>query len=199
MEFVRLLQKSDVPASAMPLVVFTTAYSEYALEGFQVAAVDYLLKPFGFNDFRRAVDRIVQRHQEQEAMKTLLSSPEAKAEADGATTSRSRVGETLYIRADHRTQAIAMHDIKYIQAMGEYLRIFLDNNSRPVMTLFSMKRMEETLPADRFMRVHRSFIIGLDRITHVARGKVTLKDGTEVPIGDNYRAVFDEWLSARRA
>ena len=198
MEFVRLLQRSDVPASTMPLVVFTTAYSEYALDGFQVAAVDYLLKPFGFNDFHRAADRIVQRHEEHTAMKTILSS-EPKTERDNALPTRSRVGDTLYIRADHRTHAVAFHDVRYVQAMGEYLRIYVDSASRPLMTLFSMKRMEETLPPDRFMRIHRSYIISLDRIAQVARGRVILNDSTELPIGDNYRAAFEEWLSARMA
>ena len=199
MEFVRLLQRSDVPATSMPMVVFTTAYSEYAIEGFQVAAVDYLLKPFGFTDFRRAADRIIQRHEEHTAMKTILSSPATKTEKYSAAPSRSRVGDTLYVRADHRTHAIALHDIRYVQAMGEYLRIYVDSAPRPLMTLFSMKRMEEMLPPDRFMRIHRSYIISLDRIAQVARGRVVLSDDIELPIGDNYRAAFEEWLSARMA
>ena len=199
MEFVRLLQRSDVPASSMPMVVFTTAYSEYALEGFQVTALDYLLKPFGFNDFRRAADRIIQRHEEHAAMKTLLSAPDSRTKKDGDAVPRSRVGDTIYVRADHRTHAVALHEVRYVQAMGEYLRIYVDSSPRPLMTLFSMKRMEETLPADRFMRIHRSYIICLDRIAQVARGRVILNDNTELPIGDNYRAAFEEWLATRMA
>ena len=166
-----------------PLVVFTTAYSQYALEGFEVAAVDYLLKPFSINDFQRAVNRLTERKQQQAAL----------AEAKSQTAAESTAAEeVVYIRADHRTHALPLRDIRYVQAMGEYLRVYVGSQPRPLTALLSMKRMSELLPADRFLRIHRSYFINVNRIAHFAKGRVTLTDGTELPIGDSYRAAFEE-------
>ena len=166
MDFVRQLT-TDGSTARQPLVVFTTAYSQYAVEGFKVAAVDYLLKPFSFADFTRSVERLRQRIE---------------------TT-------VIYVRADHRSVAVAMNDIIRIQAMGEYLRLFVAGLPRPLMTLMAMKRMEEEVPPTQFMRVHRSHIINLSHVAEVSHGRILLDDGAEVPLGDNHRAAFDQWLS----
>lgn len=184
LDFVRSL----LSGGEAPLVVFTTAYSQYALEGFEVAAVDYLLKPFSMNDFQRAVNRLVERKQQQLA----LSEARSQQAAEGA-----RGDDVIYVRADHRTHAVALRDIRYVQAMGEYLRVYADSHPRPLTTLLSMKRLGEQLPHDRFMRIHRSFIINLSRIAHFAKGRVTLNDETELPIGDSYRTAFEERLKKR--
>lgn len=157
-----------------PLVVFTTAYSEYAVEGFRIDAVDYLLKPFGFDEFSRAAERIRQRMQLQPRM------------------------ESISVRADHKTVIIPLNTIRYIQAMGEYLRIFISENQRPVMTLLSMRRLEESLPSDQFMRVHRSYIVRLSMIAQVMKGHLLLTDGTDLPLGDNYRPVFEQWMTQNK-
>lgn len=157
-----------------PLVVFTTAYSEYAVEGFRIDAVDYLLKPFGFDEFSRAAERIRQRMQLQPRT------------------------ESISVRADHKTVIIPLNTIRYIQAMGEYLRIFISENQRPVMTLLSMRRLEESLPSDQFMRVHRSYIVRLSMIAQVMKGHLLLTDGTDLPLGDNYRPVFEQWMTQNK-
>ena len=151
----------------VPLVVFTTAYSEYAVEGFKVDAVDYLLKPYSFADFSLSVERVSQR----------MEHP------------------VIYLRADHRTVAVAMDNVIRIQAQGEYLRFFIAGQQRSLMTLMSMKRMEEQMPMRLFMRVHRSHIINLNHVAEVGRGIISLDDGSEIPIGDNYRSTFEKWLS----
>lgn len=171
LDFVRQL-------SPAPLVVFTTAYSEYAIEGFRVDAVDYLLKPFTYNEFLVSAERLRQRHD------LLRSAPAEEA--------------TFYVRADHRTVGIRVSDIIHVQAMGEYLRIFLESQPRPIMTLMTTKYMESILPADRFMRIHRSHIINLAHVSQVSRTRVHLSDGTELPIGDNYRQEFEQWLNERK-
>lgn len=185
MDFVRSL----VSGGEAPLVVFTTAYSQYALEGFEVAAVDYLLKPFSINDFQRAVNRLTERKQQLEAM----SETKKRQSARGGEND-----EVLCVRADHRTHALPLREIRYIQAMGEYLRLYVDSLARPLMTLMPMKKMEEALPDDYFIRIHRSYILNINRIAHFAKGRVTLTDGTELPIGDSYRAAFEERLTRRR-
>lgn len=187
LDFVRALGREDAEA---PLVVFTTAYSQYALEGFKVAAVDFLLKPYTMDEFRRASGRLIERHQQLEALRESQTAQQAEEpESD----------EVLYLRADHRTQAIPFREIKYVQAMGEYLRVFTDSRARPLMALLPLKRIEGMLPADRFMRVHRSHIINLNRIAHFSKGRVTMTDGACLPIGDSYRAAFEQWLARRRA
>ena len=183
------LVRSLLSGGEAPLVVFTTAYSQYALEGFEVAAVDYLLKPFGINDFQRAVNRVIERKQQQAA----LDEAKSQQAAEGAATN-----DVLYLRADHRTHAIALRDIRYVQAMGEYLRVYADSYARPLTALLSMKRISEQLPPDRFMRIHRSYILNLSRIAHFAKGRVTLTDGTELPIGDSYRSDFEKRLKGRQ-
>lgn len=172
---------------SQPLVVFTTAYSEYAIDGFRVNAVDYLLKPYTFSEFKVSVDRLLERH-------VLL---EAAMSPDHNAASSSE--EVLYVRSDHRSLAIAVKDIIRVQAMGEYLRIYQTTLSRPVMTLMSMKRMEETLPADSFIRVHRSHIVSVSHIAEVSKGRVRLDDGSELPVGDNYRAALRAWVAQHRA
>ncbi len=168
MDFVRQLSE-HTSEFRTPLIVFTTAYSEYAVEGFKVSAVDYLLKPFSFADFGRALERVRQR----------LQFP------------------TIYIRADHRSIAVSTADIIRIQAMGEYLRIYVEGHPRPLTTLMSMKHIEEEMPPREFLRVHRSHIINLRHVAEVSKGHIILDDGADLPIGDNYRSAFDRWLSAR--
>lgn len=184
LDFVRALMNGG----EAPLVVFTTAYSQYALEGFEVAAVDYLLKPFSINDFQRSVNRLTERKQQQAA----LNETQSRQKDDSTGTD-----DVVYIRADHRTHAVPLRDIRYVQAMGEYLRVYVDSQPRPLTALLSMKRIGEQLPAERFLRIHRSYFINVNRIAHFAKGHVTLTDGTELPIGDSYRAAFDERLRGK--
>ena len=168
MDFVRQLSDDDV-VQRRPLVIFTTAYSEYAVEGFKVDAVDYLLKPFSFADFTQSLERLRQR---------LEQSP-------------------IFVRADHRNVAVQLADIVRVQAMGEYLRLYVTGQTRALMPLMAMKRMEELLPARQFLRIHRSHIINLQYLAEVGKGIVVLTDGTELPVGDNYRAALDQWVAER--
>ncbi len=182
LDFVRQLTPS-------PLVVFTTAYSEYAIDGFRVDAVDYLLKPYTFDEFAVSANRLCQRH---ELMQAAGRSTAGDASSDEASP-------VIFVRADHRSVAISTSDVLHIQAMGEYLRIFLSTQQRPIMTLMSMKRIEETLPQGMFIRIHRSHIVCLAAIAEVSKGRVRLTDGTELPVGDNYRGSLHAWLEQRRA
>ncbi len=185
LDFVRQLEPS-------PLVVFTTAYSEYAVEGFRVDAVDYLLKPFSFPEFQESVARLIQRQ-------GYLDAANRQGTGEGASGEGNDLSDAvIYVRSDHRDMAINLVDIIRVQAMGEYLRIYLSSQPRPVMTLMSTKRMEEALPTDYFMRIHRSHIIALSQVAQVARGRVHLHDGSVLPIGDIYRPTFDKWLSEHR-
>lgn len=170
MDFVKSL-------TAPPLVVFTTAYSEYAIEGFKVNAVDYLLKPFGLQDFQRAANRLQER----------LSAPvAAPVETD----------DTFFLKTDYRIVKVSIPNIRYVEAMSEYLKVWIEGESKPIITLLSMKKMEERLP-DNFMRIHRSYIINLDKIQEVNKNRVIMDAETYLPIGDLYKEAFQKYLDKK--
>ena len=175
MDFVKSL-------STPPLIVFTTAYSEYAVEGFKVDAVDYLLKPFGLDDFKRAANRL------QERLEVRKQEP--------ATTIVSSEDDSIFVKTDYRVVKIAISDIRYIEGMSEYLKIHLESQPKPIVTLLSMKKMEEFLPT-HFMRIHRSYIINLKKIQEVNKNRVIMDSETFLPIGDNYKDAFNDYLNKK--
>ena len=158
-----------------PLVVFTTAYSEYAVEGFRVNAVDYLLKPFGLQDFQRAASRLKERLSES-----------APVDSD----------DTLFLKTDYRIVKVSIPDIRYVEAMSEYLKVWIQGEAKPIITLLSMKKMEERLP-DYFMRIHRSYIINLTMIQEVNKNRVIMDADTYLPIGDMYKEAFQAYLDTK--
>jgi DNA-binding LytR/AlgR family response regulator len=170
MEFVKSLQ-------AAPGVIFTTAYSEYALDGFKVDAIDYLLKPIGYSDFLKACEKAKNRLH-------INADKESKI---------SRNDEFLLIKSEYKILRINYADIKYIEGMREYLRIHIENQ-KPVMTLLSMKKMEDYLPEKDFMRVHRSFIVNLNKVSVVERNRIVFDNDVYIPIGEQYKRGFREFL-----
>ena len=161
-----------------PAVVFTTAYSEYAVEGFRVNAVDYLLKPFSFKEFEASCEKL-RRHLEMQAA---LQAREADP--------------ILHFKADYRTISIDVRKIVYVESMSEYVKIFLVDAEEPVIVLYSLKRLVEQLPKDRFMRIHRSYIISLDHVAEASRTSVRLDNGRSLPVGELYRPAFSEYLAS---
>ena len=149
------------------------------LEGFKVDATDYLLKPFNYQDFLHAADKARLQHE-------LFSRP----------LNRSEEGETpdsLFVKADYKMIRIDFRDILYIEGQSEYARIFRENQP-PVMTLLSLKAIEERLPTNRFMRVHRSYIVHLDKVKEVARNRIIFAPDTYIPVGDQYKDNFNRFL-----
>lgn len=169
MEFVRSL-------SEKPLVIFTTAYSEYAVDGFKVEAVDYLLKPFSFQDLLSAAGKAARRLERE--------------------TPEEVVDDALFVKNDYRVTRVRLADIKYIEGMSEYVRIYVEGEEKPLMPLLSMKRLEEMLPSSQFMRVHRSYIVNLKKITEISRLRIVFGE-TYIPIGDIYKEKFLEYVNNR--
>lgn len=169
------LAKSLPPVK--PAIVFTTAYSEYAVEGFKVDAMGYLLKPFSFDEFAETVNRVCLRCQST------------------GPASGPQVDRHLFVKQDQGMVKLSLSDIVMVKGLSEYIQIFTNRAKRPVTTLMSMRRMEELLPDSGFMRVHRSYIINLDKIDSVKYGKVILDDGSEIPIGDSYKAGVQAYLN----
>lgn len=180
MDFVKSL-------AAPPLIVFTTAYSEYAVEGFRVNAVDYLLKPFGLQDFQRAANKL---------LNTLSHQAPLPQSLETASTVNTNDSDYVFIKTDYRVIKLNIADIRYIEAMSEYLKIWRDGESKPIITLLSMKKMEERLP-DYFMRIHRSYIINLQKISEVNKNRIIIDENTSLPIGDLYKEAFQSFLDSK--
>ena len=171
-----------------PMVIFTTAYSEYAIEGFKLDAVDYLLKPFSFDDFQRAVGKArslleLQRLREEQITSSVDTSAQGTSENN----------DCISIKADYKVSLVKYADIIYIESVGEYVRLHLTSGSS-IMTLLRLKNIESALPSDRFMRVHRSYIVNLGHVAGYARGRVYLDNQEYVPISINYRDQFREYM-----
>jgi len=180
-----------------PLVVFTTAYAEYAVEGFKVNAVDYLLKPFGLQDFMRAANRLQERLHESPS----LTSPLSPLTSNKSLTSHhppltSETDNVIFLKTDYRIVKVTISDIRYVEAMSEYLKVWLEGEAKPLITLLSMKKMEERLPAT-FMRIHRSYIINLDKIQEVNKNRVIMDADTYLPIGDLYKEAFQQYVDTK--
>ena len=175
--------KSMQDHSKGPIMVFTTAYSEYAIEGYKANAVGYLLKPYSFDEFETAAQKVKDimeiRHQ---------SSAEVSADPND---------NVIYVKSDYRIVRIDISSIRYIEAMSEYLRISCDDKEKPVIVLLSMKKIEEHLPTSTFMRIHRSYIINLNKIREVKKNHVILEGDASLPIGDNYKDTFMNYLNSK--
>lgn len=154
-----------------PLVVFTTAYSEYAVDGFRLNAVDYLLKPFGLQEFRRAAARLEERL-------SAASSGQNAAQQD-----------FIFLRSNGRIVKVDFASIRYVEGMSEYLKVWVAGEQKPIITLLSIKKIEEYLP-DSFMRIHRSYIVNCAMIQEVSKNRIVLDEGTSLPLGDNYKNAF---------
>ena len=178
-----------------PLIVFTTAYSEYAVEGFRVNAVDYLLKPFGLQDFMRAANRLKERLRVGEQSSGIGTSG-MLLENNTHPASGSPADNTLFVKTDYRVVKIAIQDIRYVEGMSEYLKLHLDSQPKPIITLLAMKTLEERLPSN-FMRIHRSYIVNLDKIQEVNKNRVIIDADTYLPIGDSYKDQFNSYIDAK--
>jgi DNA-binding LytR/AlgR family response regulator len=153
------------------MVIFATAYSEYAVEGFNVNAVDYLLKPFTFERFLQAVNKA------NDFYKYLHQS-------------ESVAHQYLFIRADYSLVKVILQDILYIEGLDDYLKIHLVGK-KPIVARMTMKAIQDKIPANEFIRIHRSFIVPVARIEKVRNKMVTI-EGREIPIGSSYEKSFNE-------
>lgn len=161
-------------AKALPAdikVIFTTAYADHALDGFRVHAFDYLLKPVSYDDFLRAA---------------LRAKPKA------AVPSRAD-DEFLTVRSEYRLLRLPIKDIEYAEGLKDYVKIFMVGEAKPILTLMSLAKLEESLPPSLFMRVHRSYIVNLSLVRVVERNSIIIH-GSCIPISESYRARFMERL-----
>ena len=161
-----------------PMVVFVTAYKQYALEGFELDVVDYLLKPIDFERFLKAVSKASELHSLKQ--KSLLE------DATGATTEKV---SSIFVNADYSLVKIKIDEITYIEGLKDYVKIYTSTSSKPVVTRMTMKAIEEKLPSSAFFRVHKSFIISLDKIESIRNLKIKVGNA-QIPISESYSESF---------
>jgi two-component system, LytTR family, response regulator LytT len=158
-------------------LIFTTAYEKYALEGFKLEAVDYLLKPFGYEEFLIAA---------QKALKLIKmeDKPAAQIEANN---------EFLFLKSEYKIRRINFNNILYIEGLKDYIKVYLQNEPKPILTLNTLKSIETKLPESKFMRVHRSFIVNLQHIQTIDRSRIVFGN-TFIPVSDQYKEKFQKFL-----
>ncbi|MDD2475817.1 MAG: LytTR family DNA-binding domain-containing protein [Dysgonamonadaceae bacterium] len=161
-------------------IIFTTAFSEYALEGYQVDALDYLLKPITYTNFLVAAKKALKWFE-------LKKSAINKASSSGLRQEE----EQMFVKADHKLIRILFKDILYIEGWKDYVKIHLKDKPHPILSLMSMKGLEETLPSTMFIRIHRSFIIQKNKIDSISKNRVIIAD-KELPIGESYKEEFNK-------
>ena len=162
--------------------ILTTAYSQYALESYDLNVSDYLLKPIAFDRFYKAVEKVYNQVQKAPVVATPVA-----VVAPAAPAALSPIQDFIFVKTEHKIQKIQLDEILYIEGLKDYISIFTKNER--VITLQNMKKMEETLPSTQFIRVHKSYIISLDKIESIERSRISIC-GKIIPIGDTYREEF---------
>ncbi|WP_128544327.1 LytR/AlgR family response regulator transcription factor [Larkinella soli] len=188
MELARVMEKN--PTGTSPRIIFTTAYNHFALEGYRVDALDYLLKPFNYEEFLRAANKA-------RTYFDLINRNTAPALAPAAAPEPE--DEYLFLKVEYHLVRIAFNDILYIEGLKDYVKVHLRKDrsegvNRPLLSLTSLKALEDKLPPRRFMRVHRSFIVALDKIEAVTRNTIQIGQAT-IPVSDQYKDAFNQFLS----
>uniref|UniRef100_UPI0040569AFF LytR/AlgR family response regulator transcription factor n=1 Tax=Alistipes sp. TaxID=1872444 RepID=UPI0040569AFF len=178
-EFVQSLEK---PA----MVIFTTAYAEYAIEGYKLSAIDYLLKPFGLQDITRASEKALSFYELLQLQLQRDSEPHSKVEDATEVTDDKDV---LSVHADRKTHLVKLSSIVYLESAGEYVRLHLADGTK-LVTFFRLKNMESSLQSSQFVRVHRSYIVNMSYVSGYTKGRIYLSNDDYVPIGDSYKEQF---------
>jgi len=165
-------------------IVFTTAFNQYAIDGFRVNALDYLLKPISYAEFMEACNKalqwfqLVQQNEQQTAVK-----------AEEEPTS-------IFVKSEYKLLQINLDDIRYIEGLKDYVKIYTEQSPHPILSLMNMKAIEQMLPASRFIRVHRSFIVQKSKIREIERNRIVFGD-VYIPIGDSYKQAFQDFINSK--
>jgi DNA-binding LytR/AlgR family response regulator len=167
-----------------PLVIFTTAYSSFALEGFDLGVVDYLVKPIEFSRFLKAVNKAYS-----------LKNPKLQETVSVQTEANQELQDYMMIKVEYSTVRINFCDILYIEGLKDYIKIYTGN--RPILTKSTMKHAEEKLPAGNFVRVHKSFIVALSRIESIENNRIMINERL-IPVGNEYKENFQEIINRYR-
>lgn len=176
LEFSRMVPEST-------RIVFTTAFGQYALDGYRVNALDYLLKPISCADFTEAVNKAIQWFELKQ-----------KAEEDPLGNTAGKELEYIYVKSDYKLIQVELDKILFIEGLKDYIKIHLEDMARPILSLTSLKSMEEKLPAERFIRVHRSFIVQKQKIKIIEKGRIIFGKNY-IPVSDSYKQELQNYVN----
>lgn len=165
-------------------IIFTTAFNQYAVDGFRVNALDYLLKPISYADFLEACNKAMQWFQ-------LVQQSKSPAPAAEEETRNS-----IFVKSEYKLLQINLDDIRYIEGLKDYVKIYTEQSAHPILSLMNMKAIEQMLPTSRFIRVHRSFIVQKSKIREIERNRIVFGD-VYIPIGDSYKQAFQDFINAK--
>lgn len=183
LELARILERTPEKA---PRIVFTTAFNQFAHEGFKVDALDYLLKPFNYEEFLRAATRAQQHFNLVRRAEESTALPQ--------TSISTQKDNYLFLKVEYQMVRIVFEDILYIEGLKDYVKVHLSSTAKPILSLTSLKSLEERLSGRGFMRVHRSFIVNLEKISSVSKTSITI--GSEsIPVSDQYKDDFNKYLN----
>lgn len=174
MELARVIGKGP----ETPRIIFTTAYEQFGVEGYKVDALDYLLKPFNYEEFLRTATKALSYYE-------LINRPAPEPNSDD---------QYLFLKVEYQWVRIALDDVLYIEGLKDYVKVHLKNEEKGVLSLTSLKDLEEKLPSRRFMRVHRSFIVALDKITSMTKNSLQIGK-RNITVGDQYKNAFNQFVS----
>ncbi|MBQ9585357.1 MAG: response regulator transcription factor [Muribaculaceae bacterium] len=159
-------------------VVFTTAFEQYAVDGYRINALDYLLKPISYPEFLEACNKALQWFM-------MVQQAEEPREPEV---------KSIFVKSEYKLLQIDLDDIRYIEGLKDYVKIYTEQSPHPILSLMNMKAMEQMLPASRFIRVHRSFIVQKSKIREIDRNRIVYDKDTYIPIGDSYKQAFLDFL-----
>ncbi|WP_184541857.1 LytR/AlgR family response regulator transcription factor [Mucilaginibacter sp. FT3.2] len=184
---IELARVLDSRGANKPRIIFTTAYNQFALEGYKVDALDYLLKPFNYEEFLHAANKALSYAE--------LLQRSVNTKATTAVADEHRIEDDyLFLKIEYQLVRIALKDILYIEGLKDYVKIYLQGTEKPLLSLTSLKSLEEKLPSKRFMRVHRSYIVSLDKINSITRNALQIGK-VNITVGDQYKDAFGVFLS----
>lgn len=167
-------------------IVFTTAFNQYAVDGFRVNALDYLMKPISYPDFLEACNKAMRWFQLVRQTETAAATP--------APSSQQEEAKSIFVKSEYKLLQINLDDIRYIEGLKDYVKIYTEQSPHPVLSLMNMKAIERMLPASRFIRVHRSFIVQKSKIREIERNRIVFGD-VYIPIGDSYKQDFQNFIN----
>lgn len=193
------LQFAEIMKVRRSRIVFTTAFSEYAVEGWKADALHYLLKPISYSDFLAAVAKAQQWFEMASAQLNAESAQAAQAhgddDADEAISQAAISGDSMFVKADYKLVRVHFDQIQYIEGLKDYVKIYIVGERRPILSLTSMRAVEAALPKDRFQRTHRSFIVNMERVEVLERGQIVFGD-KRIPVSDSYKEVVQNYFNA---
>ena len=160
-----------------PMVIFITAYKKYAVDGFELDVLDYLVKPVSFERFLKSANKAL----------TEFNHSKSKILSE----------DYIFVNSEYNLVKIVLNEIAYIEGLKDYIKIFMINSPKPVITRLSMKAMEESLSPEKFVRTHKSFIVSVDKILSIRRNRILLGDNTAVPLSDHYREILFEIIDKK--